>query len=72
LSHLNEITGWWLAHVADVRVVRHLGNRTLTKLLPERWALMHPEHVLTHRLEESRQKAHRRDERRGMRRLRSK
>jgi transposase len=43
----------------------------LAGLLPERWSLAHPEHVLTHRLEESRQKAQRRDERRTMRRLRS-
>jgi hypothetical protein len=42
---------------------------SLTRLLPDRWALAHPEHVLAHRLEESRQKAQRRDERRAMRRL---
>jgi transposase len=45
---------------------------SLARLLPDRWALAHPEHVLAHRLDESRQKAQRRDERRGMRRLRSK
>jgi transposase len=39
----------------------------LAGLLPDRWALAHPEHVLTHRLEESRQKAQRRDERRAQR-----
>jgi transposase len=44
---------------------------SLARLLPDRWALAHPEHVLVHRLDESRQKAQRRDERRGMRRLRS-
>jgi transposase len=44
---------------------------SLARLLPDRWALAHPEHVLAHRLDESRQKAQRRDERRGMRRLRS-
>jgi transposase len=44
----------------------------LERLLPDRWALAHPEHVLAHRLEESRQKAQRRDERRAVRRLRSK
>jgi len=37
-------------------------------LLPDRWAKAHPEHVLTHRLEEARQKARRRDERRAARR----
>jgi hypothetical protein len=43
----------------------------LTRLLPDRWAVAHPEHVLGHRLDESRQKARRRDERRSDRRLRS-
>jgi transposase len=36
-------------------------------LLPDRWALAHPEHVLTHRLEESRRRAQRRDQRRASR-----
>jgi transposase len=40
----------------------------LVGLLPDRWALAHPKHVLDHRLEESRQKAHRRDQRRARRR----
>jgi transposase len=48
------------------------GPGLLAALLPDRWAVAHPEHVLTHRLEEARKKARRRDERRGMRRLRSK
>jgi hypothetical protein len=43
----------------------------LETLLPDRWAVVHPEHVLSHRVEESRQKARRRDERRAMRRTRS-
>ena len=38
------------------------------ELLPDWWALAHPEHVLSHRLEESRQKARRRDQRRADRR----
>ena len=37
-------------------------------LLPDRWASAHPEHVLSYRLEESRQKARRRDQRRANRR----
>jgi transposase len=44
----------------------------LTRLLPERWAREHPQHVLTHRLEESRQKAQRRDQRRADRQARPK
>ncbi|HEV8000298.1 MAG TPA: IS66 family transposase [Planctomycetaceae bacterium] len=40
----------------------------LAGLLPDRWAVTHPEHILNHRLEESRQKAQRRDQRRANRR----
>ena len=29
LDHLNEITTWWLAHVADVRELRHAGKTPL-------------------------------------------
>jgi hypothetical protein len=43
----------------------------LRPLLPDRWAAAHPEHVLNHRVEESREKAQRRDERRAMRRMQS-
>lgn len=43
----------------------------LVRLLPERWALEHPRQVLTHRLDESRQKAQRRDQRRAERRARA-
>ncbi len=42
----------------------------LETLLPDRWALAHPEHVLNHRVEESRQKARSRDQRREARRRR--
>jgi transposase len=41
---------------------------SLARLLPDRWAQAHPEHVLNHRLEESRQQAQRRDQRRANRR----
>jgi transposase len=41
LAHLNEVTAWWLAHVADVRVLRDFKEsprqrhqRELPKLLP--------------------------------------
>src|SRR4029077_6316040 len=43
----------------------------LGPLLPDRWALAHPEHVLNHRVEESRQKARSRDQRRAARRSQS-
>jgi transposase len=39
----------------------------LESLLPGHWALGHPEHVLNHRVEESRENARRRDERRARR-----
>ena len=38
---------------------------SLERLLPDRWAAAHPEHVLNHRLDESREKARRRDQRRA-------
>lgn len=41
---------------------------TLERLLPESWAKTHPECVLAHRLEESREKARRQSERRANRR----
>ena len=46
--------------------VQRLGG--VENLLPDRWGRSHPEHVLTHRLEESREKARRRDARRAERR----
>jgi transposase len=62
------------AYLRDVimQLTVDAGPGSLERLLPDRWALAHPEHVLSYRLEESRQKAKRRDERRAMRRSRSK
>lgn len=56
------------AYVSDVLL--HLAGETadLAPLLPDRWAAAHPEHVLTHRLEESRQKRARQQARRAHRR----
>jgi transposase len=42
---------------------------SLSRLLPDHWALAHPEYVPAHRLDESRQKAQRRDQRRAARRF---
>jgi hypothetical protein len=47
-------------------------QQLLTGPLPDRWGLAHPEHVLTHRLDESRHKALCRDERQGARKPGSK
>lgn len=43
-------------------------EESLSRLLPDRWAITYPRHVLTHRLVESREKARRRDARRAHRR----
>jgi transposase len=36
LAHLNEVTAWWLAHVADVRVHRETGQRPIDRYAEER------------------------------------
>jgi transposase len=58
------------AYVRDVilRLSVDASPERLAELLPDRWAAAHPQHVLSHRLEESRQKARRRDQRRANRR----
>jgi transposase len=57
------------AYLHDVILQRSVdaSPEQLERLLPDRWAVAHPEHVLAHRLEESRQKAQRRDQRRARR-----
>ena len=56
------------AYVRDVLFRLSAGETDLEALLPDRWAASHPEHVLKHRLEESRRKAARRKEKREQRR----
>jgi transposase len=58
------------AYVRDVilQLAVDASPERVATLLPDRWALAHPELVLSHRLEESRQKAQRRDQRRSNRR----
>jgi transposase len=56
------------AYVRDVLLRLSGGETDLEALLPDRWAASHPEHVLKHRLEESRRKAARRKEKREQRR----
>lgn len=36
LAHLNEVTTWWLANVADVRVLRELKQRPIDRYAEER------------------------------------
>jgi len=68
----HRLEPWAYLHDVILQLTVDASPEMLARLLPDRWALEHPEHVLTHRLEESRQKAQRRDQRRAARRLRSK
>jgi transposase len=45
------------AYLRDVLLHMSVGETDLEPLLPDRWAANHPEHVLQHRLDESRRKA---------------
>lgn len=67
----HRLEPWAYLHDAILQLSVDASPESLARLLPDRWALAHPEHILSHRLEESRQKAQRRDQRRASR-LRSK
>jgi hypothetical protein len=56
------------AYMRDVLLRLGAGETDLEALLPDRWAAAHPEHVLEHRLDESRRKAARQKEARMRRR----
>ena len=56
------------AYLRDVLLRLSAGETDLEALLPDRWAAAHPEHVLAHRLDESRRKAARQKEARMRRR----
>jgi transposase len=56
------------AYIKDVLMTLSVDPERVADLLPDRWAQTHPEHVLTHRLDESREKARRRDAKRAERR----
>jgi transposase len=56
------------AYLRDVLLHVSAGETDLELLLPDRWAANHPEHVLQHRLDESRRKAARQKEARQRRR----
>jgi transposase len=68
----HRLEPWAYMHDVILQLAVDASSESLARLLPDRWAVAHPEHILTHRLDESRQKAQRRDERRRMRKLRSK
>lgn len=63
----HRIEPWAYLNDVILQLAVDASPESLDRLLPDRWAAAHPEHVLTHRLEESRQKARRRDERRARR-----
>jgi len=57
------------AYLRDVLLRLSAGETELEWLLPDRWSASHPEHVLQHRLDESRRKAARQKARRQRRRV---
>jgi hypothetical protein len=59
------------AYVRDVLLRLSVSDADLEALLPDHWAASHPEHVLKHRLDESRRKAAKRKEKRQQRRASS-
>jgi hypothetical protein len=62
----HRIEPW--AYVRDLLLRLHAEDLRLEEMLPDRWAVAHPEAILTHRLEESRAKAARTRRRRAHRR----
>ncbi len=64
----HRLEPWAYLHDVILQLSVDASRESLERLLPDRWALAHPEHVLSYRLEESRQKAQRRDQRRAERR----
>jgi transposase len=56
------------AYVRDVLLRLSAGETDLESMLPDRWGASHPEHVLQHRLDESRRKAARQKGKRERRR----
>ena len=63
----HRLEPWAYLHDVILQLSVDASPELLVGLLPDRWALAHPEHILNHRLEESRQKARRRDQRRARR-----
>jgi hypothetical protein len=59
------------AYLRDVLLRLSAGATEWESLLPDRWAASHPEHVLQHRLDESRRKAARQKARREHRRAKA-
>jgi hypothetical protein len=66
----HRIEPW--SYVRELLLRLHAEDAHLEEMLPDRWAKAHPEAVLTHRLEESRDRAARTRDRRARRRARRK
>ncbi len=66
----HRIEPW--TYVRDLLLRLHADDLRLEEMLPDRWAAAHPESILNHRLEESRDKAIRTRARRAHGRARSK
>ena len=66
----HRIEPW--AYVRDLLLRLHADDLRLEEMLPDRWAAAHPKAILSHRLEESRDKAARTQARRAHRRTRRK
>jgi hypothetical protein len=64
----HRIEPWAYLNDVILQLAVDASPEALQRLLPDRWAVAHPEHILDYRLEESRQKAQRRDQRRANRR----
>ena len=64
----HRIEPWAYLNDVILQLTMDASPESLERLLPDRWAAAHPEHVLNHRLDESREKARRRDQRRAARR----
>jgi len=65
----HRIEPW--AYVRDLLLRLHADDSRLEEMLPDRWAAAHPEAILTHRLQESRDRADRTRRRRAHRRARA-
>ena len=62
----HRIEPW--VYLREILVRRHADDAQLEAMLPDQWAAANPQHILTHRLEESRSKAAAKRERRRQRR----
>ena len=53
----HRLEPWAYLHDVILQLSVDAGPESLARLLPDQWAVRAPQHILSHRLEESRQKA---------------